>query len=270
MTEDFIVAAGSAKIVGLHAGDGPALVLLHAGVADHRMWRDQIAAFETAFHVIAYDRREFGQTNSPDEPFSHVDDLAAVLDHLGVGPAILVGSSQGGRIAIDFALAHPGRVRALVLVSTAISGAPSEPVPPGVEELSQALDRAEEDGDLDRVNAIEAHLWLDGPLCDEDRVRGAVRDLFLDMNGIALRKPEIPLERNPPSALGRLDRLTMPTLLISGELDFAYVRNRHRDLAQKLPNSRETEIPGTAHLPNLEQPELFNRHVQEFLLGFRT
>lgn len=267
MTEDFIVAVGSAKIVGLHAGDGPALVLLHAGVADHRMWRDQITTFGSEFHVIAYDRREFGQTISPDEPFSQVDDLAAVLDHFGIGPAILVGCSQGGRIAIDFALAHPGRIKALVLVSTAISGAPSEPVPPGVEELSNALDRAEERGDLDRVNAIEAHLWLDGPLSPEGRVQGAVRDLFLDMNGIALRKLEIPLEHDPPSAVNRLADLDMPALLISGGLDFPYIRNRHTELARKLPNCRAAEIAGTAHLPNLERPAQFSAHLKEFLRG---
>lgn len=270
MTEEFIVATGAAKIAGEHAGQGRVLVLLHAGVADRRMWRDQIAAFASAFHVIAYDRREFGQTVSPDEPFSQVEDLKAVLDHFGAGSAILIGCSQGSRVAIDFALANPGRVEALVLVSTAISGAPSEPVPPGVEYLSAALDKAEEDGDLDRVNAIEAHLWLDGPLSAEGRVQGAMRDLFLDMNGIALRKPQIPQERDPPSAVHRLSELTMPTLLISGELDFDYIRSRNRDLARKLPNSRAAEVPGTAHLPNLEQPELFNRHLGEFLRGFGT
>ena len=265
MTQDFIVAAGAAKIAGVHAGQGPALVLMHAGVADHRMWRDQIAAFGSAFHVIAYDRREFGQTVSPDEPFTHVEDLAVVLDHFGIASAILVGCSQGGRIAIDFALANPGRVPALVLISTAISGAPAEPVPPGVETLSVALDRTEEDGDLDRVNAIEAHLWLDGPLSVEGRVTGPARDLFLDMNGIALRKPEIPLERNPPSAYERLGMLTMPALVLWGDLDFSYIQTRCAELSRTLPDARGALIPGTAHLPNLEQPGQFNRHLQDFL-----
>ncbi len=270
MTDDFVVATGEAKIVGVHSGAGPALVLLHAGVADHRMWRNQIAALESAFHVIAYDRREFGQTVSPDVPFTHVEDLATVLDHFGIGPAILVGCSQGGRVAIDFALANPGRVPALVLISTDISGAPAEPVPAGVEDISAALDKAEEEDDLDRVNAIEAHLWLDGPLSAEGRVTGPARALFLDMNGIALRKPEIPLERIPPGVYHRLSELTMPTLLISGELDFVCVRSRHAELARALSNARTAEIPGTAHLPNLERPESFNAHLREFLRGFGT
>lgn len=265
MAESFSVSSGAARLVGVQAGAGPCVVLLHAGVADHRMWRDQIAALRDRFRVIAYDRREFGQTESPDEPFRHIDDLAVVLDHFDVENAILVGCSQGGRVAIDFALAHADRVAALVLVSTAITGAPAAPVPAGVEGLSAALDAAEETGDLDQVNAIEAHLWLDGPLSQEGRVSGPVRDLFLDMNGIALRKPEIPKEQIPPDAYGRLAALTMPVLLISGDLDFDYVRARHVHLAQTLPDVRSVEIPGMAHLPSLEQPAAFNDHLLGFL-----
>ncbi len=265
MIESVTIPSGSARIHCVRAGAGPAVVLLHAGVADHRMWRDQIAALQDRFHVIAYDRREFGQTDSPDEPFRHIDDLAVVLAELKVESAILVGCSQGGRVAIDFALAHPEHVPALVLVSTAITGAPATPVPAGVEALSDALDAAEEAGDLDRVNAIEAHLWLDGPLSQEGRVSGPIRDLFLDMNGTALRKPEIPKEQFPPDAYGRLSELAMPILLISGELDFDYVRARHMHLAQTVANAQAVEMAGTAHLPSLEQPDLFNRHLQGFL-----
>ncbi len=265
MADDFTVRSGSARIFGVHAGSGPTVVLLHAGVADHRMWRDQIAALQDRFHVIAYDRREFGRTDSPDEPFLHIEDLAQVLSHLDVQSATLVGCSQGGRIAIDFALAHPERVPALVLVSTAITGAPTAPVPAGVEALSDALDAAEEAGDLDRVNAIEAHLWLDGPLCEEGRVSGPIRDLFLDMNGIALRKLEIPKEETPQDAYDRLADLAMPILLISGGLDFDHIRARHAHLAKTVPNARAVEMPGTAHLPSLEQPERFNRDLLAFL-----
>ena len=265
MTDSFTVTIGAATIYGVHAGSGPALVLLHAGVADHRMWHDQIAALRDRFHVIAYDRREFGRTDSPDEPFLHIDDLGTVLAHFDIGPAILVGCSQGGRVAIDFALAHPDRVPALVLVSTDITGAPSAPPPQGVETISAALDAAEEAGDLDRVNAIEAHLWLDGPLSAEGRVVGPARDLFLDMNGIALRKLPIYEERFPPSAFDRLAELSMPTLLVSGALDFDYVRARHAHLARALPNVRAVEMPSTAHLPNLEQPQRVNEHFLTFL-----
>jgi len=117
----------------------------------------------------------------------------------------------------------------------------------------------------DRVNAIEAHLWLDGPLSPEGRVKGELRDLFLDMNGVALRKPAIPKERTPPSAFERLAELTMPTLLVWGDLDFAYIRSQCEHLARSLPDARTAEIAGTAHLPNMEQPERFNDLLRSFL-----
>jgi pimeloyl-ACP methyl ester carboxylesterase len=140
--------------------------------------------------AIAYDRRGFGETRAEKEDFSAMADLLAVIDVVGNGaPAILVGCSQGGRIALDAALLHPSHVRALVLIAPAASGAPEPIYPPGIEGLMARLKDAEQAGDLDRVNAIKAHLWLDGPLQPEGRVAGEARRLFLDMNAIALRSP---------------------------------------------------------------------------------
>ena len=84
--------------------------------------------------------------------------------------SILLACSQGSRVAIDFTLAHPERVRGLILLSSAVSGAPPEPVPDDIRPLDDALDAAEEADDIDRMNAIEAHIWLDGPRSAENRV----------------------------------------------------------------------------------------------------
>lgn len=121
-----VISSGRAQLHADSAGSGAPVVLLHAGVADRRMWRDQVDALAAAsFHATAYDRRGFGDSLHAEESYSQVGDLLAVLDHVAPGQAaILVGCSQGGKIAIDFALAHAARVRALVLVAPAISGAP--------------------------------------------------------------------------------------------------------------------------------------------------
>jgi pimeloyl-ACP methyl ester carboxylesterase len=137
---DFTLASGRARLAGVEAGSedsgGPPAVFLHAGVADRRMWQDQIAAFAPGRRVVAYDRRGFGETRGQPETFSHLDDLLAVLDQLGIASAVLVGCSQGGRIAIDFALTHPDRVAGLFLAAPAVTGAPSPPAfPPAVEAL---------------------------------------------------------------------------------------------------------------------------------------
>ena len=249
-------------------GQGETLVFLHAGVADKRMWRPQLAAFADSHRAVAYDRRGFGETEAEDVPFSHIDDLKAVLDALDAEQATLVGCSQGGRIALDFCLTHPARVIGLVLVAPAVSGAAwLEQFSERVQARLDELDKAEETGDLAKVNELEAQLWLDGPASPAGRVSGELREMFLDMNGLALAKSELTQEAEPPSALGRLSNITAPTLLLWGELDFSHVRERCRELLATIPNAAGKELKGAAHLPNLELAEQVNERLRTFLEG---
>ncbi len=262
------LSVGTARFALVDEGEGTPIVFLHAGVADHRMWLGQIdLAADLGFRAIAYDRRGFGGTIcDPDEGFSNVGDLEALLDALQVRSAILVGCSQGGRIAIDFALAHPERVIALVLVSSAVSGAPAdEDYPDAYQPLIAAYEMAEEYDDPDMMNKVEAHAWLDGPGTPGNRVTGPLRDLFYDMNGIALRHPELTAEEEPPSAWDRISRLNQPALLVSGSLDWSYILERHDHLEAEMPNAFAAMIEDTAHLPSLERPDLFNPLLEEFL-----
>jgi len=276
MPKTFTVASGRASLAGTTDGGedsgGPPLVFLHAGVADQRMWQAQMAAFAPTRRVVAYDRRGFGDTEGPAETFSHVDDLKAVLDHLMLEPPVLVGASQGGRIAIDFALTYPDGAAGRFLVSPAVTGAPSPgEYPPAVEALLDQVEEAEEAEDLERVNRLEAWIWLDGPAGDEGRVGGALRDLFLDMNAIALKAPEPGDETNPassPAAYTRLGDLKLPAQVLWGDLDFSHIQQRCMHLVQAMPRAVGSAIPGSAHLPNLEQPDVFNRHLQTFLVTF--
>jgi pimeloyl-ACP methyl ester carboxylesterase len=271
MIDATFIQSGHARLAAECGGSGAPIVLLHAGVADRRMWSNQLQWLSAEFRALAYDRRGFGQTAHADEPYSHVKDLLAVIDAMTSRAAILVGCSQGGRIAIDTVLAYPDRVCALVLVAPAVSGEPdSDDFPPLIRAMVEELERAEEAGDLDRINAIEAHAWLDGPLAREGRVGGALRELFLEMNGIALRSEPLGTELEPPSAIEHLHRIKVPTLLIWGDLDFPDVQQRCRQLAAALPNALACELAGTAHLPNLEQPTEFNRELRAFLSQLRA
>ena len=260
------VKSGSAALAVECAGNGPPVIFLHANVADSRMWRAQMDSIGTDNMAIAYDRRGFGKTITGPGDFSAVSDLMAVIDVVSDGsPAILVGCSRGGRVAIDAALQYPERFRALALIAPSIIGAPGAINSPEIQDLMRHVTEVEETGDLDLLNAAEARIWLDGPLGAEGRVEGDARRLFLDMNGIALRlESDTEAEIDTASAYHRLSDISMPTLVISGDLDFPFIQDRSRHIAQTVRNGSHHEVPGTAHLPSLERPA----EITELLAGF--
>lgn len=241
----------------------PPVVLIHAGIADSRMWDDLFAALAPAFTVTRYDLRGFGRTPPAPGQFAHHEDLAALLLHLGIGRAALVGCSIGSRIALDFALSYPERVARLVMISPTVSGFQYDgPPPPQAAEL----DAADAAGDLARVNELEMQIWVDGPRRKPDQVNPAVRALAAQMNAIALANEgageEAPVR---PPAVERLSELAVPLLVITGELDAARTQATAEHLRAALPHARRATVPAAAHLPGMEQPEMVNRLVIEFL-----
>lgn len=262
------IASGRATLAAEVTGSGEPVVFLHAAVCDSRMWRAQLDAVAASHLAIAYDRRGFGQTVAEQEDYSAVGDLLTVIDTVAKGaPAILVACSQGGRVALDAALLHPARIRGLVLISPSVSGAPDPVLPPGLEALVAAQKAAQDAGDLDRVNAIKAHLWLDGPLQPEGRVTGPARQLFLDMNGIALRAAPAGANIDTVAAFPRLGEIMAPALVICGDADFPHIHTRSRDMAAAMPNASFHSLPGAAHLPSLERPADITRLLMAFLAG---
>ncbi len=255
MPSNHRIASGRATLAAEVVGSGDPVVFLHASVCDSRMWRAQLDGVGANHKAIAYDRRGFGKTRAEKEDFSAVADLMAVIDATANGtPAILVGCSQGGRIALDAALWHPSCVRALVLIAPTVSGAPEAIYPPEIKGLLARLKEAEAAGDLDQVNAIKARLWVDGPLEPEGRVVGQARRLFLDMNAIALRSPPTGSDLDVAPAFHRLGEISVPSLVIWGDLDFPHIQERSRHIATVMSNGSGHALTGAAHLPSLEQP----------------
>ncbi|MBN9309893.1 MAG: alpha/beta hydrolase [Devosia sp.] len=266
MTSPFEIPFDGAVIRGEADGFGIPVVFLHSGVTDRRMWGEQMQMLaEEGYHVISYDRRGYGETTTEDVPFNHLIDLEAVLDRLSVHAAILVGASMGGGLAIDFALEHPERTIALVLMGTAVTGAEGYEVDEEVEQLEEAFEYARERGNIGTANRIEAHLWLDGPYGEAGRVTGDARQLFLAMNEIHLNHPELTQEERPESAMDNVHTINAPTLLVVGELDCSDIIALHEDLSEEIENSFAVVIEDTAHFPSLERPDLFNPILGEFL-----
>ena len=267
------VRSGSAELCVEDTGGSAApVVCLHAGVTDRRLWGPQVEALRATQRVVTYDRRGFGETRLPPqhaarEAYSHVADLLAVLDTLLIDRAVLMGCSQGGRIAIDMALAHPERVRALVLVACAVSGAPEvdDPYPPLIQARVEAYEAAERCGDQAALNELDAQFWLDGPEQPSGRVVGALRELFLAMNAIPLASGSPGDEIAAPPAWERLEEIPVPTLVVWGTLDFAPLGARMREIVQRIPQVASVVMDGVAHLPGLEKPAEFNRALRAFL-----
>lgn len=246
------------------AGEGRALVLVHAGIADSRMWDEQFGAFARHFRVLRYDRRGFGRTRMTAGPYSHHEDLYNLLRHLKIERAILVGCSQGGKTVMDFTLEHPGMTTALVLVASALGGFEFTGEQP---RQWKELEQADEAGDLERVNELELQIWVDGPHRTPLQVDASLRERVREMNRIALQAPqglslEQPLE---PAAIRRLDEIQVPTLVVAGDLDTPKTIAAAGVLAEEISGAQSVVIEGTAHLPNMERPEEFNRHVLSFL-----
>ena len=238
--------------------DGPHVALLHAGVADRRVWRDVAPELHAlGADVLTLDRRGFGETPAGEGDFRHVDDLLEMLD----GPTWLVGNSMGGALALDAALVAPEQVAGLVLIAPAVSGAPEgslESLDPDTARIIQAIMAADAAGDLDAVNRHEAHLWLDGPSSPEGRVGGDARELALDMNAIALRSgaPE-DAGSSGVDAWSRLEEIRVPATIAWGELDEPDAAVVGHELERRLRDARPAVVlPGVAHLPSLERPDL--------------
>jgi len=255
MSERFVIAADGCDLAGERwAGGNELVLLLHEGVSDRRGWREVAGLLSPQVSIVAYDRRGYGESPVSAAEFRHVDDLLSVLDREGSERAWLVGASAGGGVALDAAILFPERVAGLVLLGTAVSGAP-EPLPDEeVERIDALWEQAHAAGDLDELNRLETWLWLDGP-ASEGRVTGPARELALDMNAIILRNGDSE-DRGDSGvdAWGRLTEVTVPVTVACGSLDATFLVEQNKELATRLPDSRYVELPGVAHQPYLEQP----------------
>ena len=259
------VPVGRYSLYYEETGKGEPLILIHGGLLDRRMWDGQFELFSRWSRVIRYDNRNHGLSRGLPDSFSYHEDLNRIMEALGIQRARLVGLSLGGAIAIDFALAHPEKVSALVLVSSGLSGYEFRDSTLKVNQKKQADAAARKD-----MNAYVEYFqrsWTDGPHRTPEQVNRDVRQKVREMCKATLSKPEpdnttIPLE---PPAVGRLSSIHIPTLFVLGDLDMASIQEISGLVLKGIPGSRKVVIKGAAHMVNMEKPEEFNEVVGEFL-----
>lgn len=233
---------------------GADVLLIHAGVNDRRSWQHVVERLGADHRCVAYDTRGYGETTyEREDGWSPVADAVAVLDAGGLHRPIVVACSMGGQTAIDLALAHPDRVAALLLIGTAVRGAPYPDLTEGpTAELNARIEAADAVGDLEEVGRLDAWMWLDGPAAPEGRVGGPARELFFDMNGRALRAEDPGAQAEIAPAWPRLGEITAPTLLMVGRLDAEEILVIDEQAAELIPGARLRFLDGVAHVPQLE------------------
>jgi pimeloyl-ACP methyl ester carboxylesterase len=247
-------------------GSGDPLLMIHGGLGSLRMWDGQVPAFAERYRVIRYDTREFGRTETDDVEFRDLDDARAVLDHLEVSSAYVVGTSRGGMIGLDFLLEHPDRVDAFVSIASGVGGfdanLPEEQRPPFGE-----MNRLWDAKDWEALAELETQVWVDGWGQPETRVdpeiRKTVKGWILE-NYQAEKAEGRPQPTTPPAA-ERLDQVRVPVLVLVGLADEAQTVAGGLHLAESVAGAKLVEFPGVAHMIHLEEPERVNRLVLEFL-----
>jgi pimeloyl-ACP methyl ester carboxylesterase len=245
------------------AGQGSALLLLHAGIVDRRMWDDVWRSLSTRHRVIRFDMRGYGETPLPDGPFVYAADAAALLAELGVERAHVAGVSMGAGVALDLTLAHPEIVDRLVLIGAGIGGWDyAEDMDEFDAEETAALER----GDLDEASWINVRFWVDGHGRPGGEADPSVRQRVFEMQKLAF-------EMDNDAAEGgwlvsdrhlQLGQVGAPTLVAVGEYDRPDMIAIARKLAQAIPNARLEVLRGVAHVPPMEAPAELSR----LLLGF--
>jgi 3-oxoadipate enol-lactonase len=256
------VNVGDASINYELSGKGPVVVLIHGWAQDLTIWDDQVAALSPKYRVLRYDRRSYGSSTGHADPTAEPDDLRILLDSLKVPSVIVVGLSAGARTALNFAVAFPGRVRALVLYG---SGPPA-----GFQPM------AEERGPNPRIDIARNYgldslrKWVEGTGFhweppNNPGYRRRVDRMWSRYDGRDL------LDRRPPSGRVRvagmddLAKIRVPTLILVGDHERSLLRLVADTLTERIPNARQIVIPDAGHGIHFAQPERFNTALLEFL-----
>ncbi len=270
MTAFIEVPGGRLHVVD--EGDGPPIVLLHAGIANLRSW-DAVAPLlvGAGYRVVRYDQRGFGESTTEDVAFSNRADVIAVLDSLGIGRAALVGNSRGGVIAFDTAIEFTARIVAVIGVAAGLGGFEGTATPEelAIFEAADALEGADPP-DVPAIADAMVRIWVDGPGQAADRVPSPIREAIRAQQTDVLRPGRIegdPIVLHPP-ANDRLASLTMPVLAVAGTLDATELVDTARHLEANIPNARAVIWDDVAHMIGMEQPERLAHLIATFLAPF--
>ena len=251
------------------AGSGPAIAFIHAGIADRRMWGREFTSLSQGHTVVRYDRRGFGRSPAAAAPYSEVADLRALVGHLRVESLTLVGCSNGGAIALDFAVEHPRLLRALLLVAPGVSGFDGSTDPEGKPDYDadglrlkpafQAWGDGRKDEALRQLRGYWCSMQKGASLDLVDRMmQENAHEIFTDTSAAHVQAVD-------PPALQRLKSIRVPTTVLYGDHDEPTGGWIARRIAKEIPGAVYVPVAGADHLVNLSRPDAFDDALRRLL-----
>jgi pimeloyl-ACP methyl ester carboxylesterase/8-oxo-dGTP pyrophosphatase MutT (NUDIX family) len=249
MSQGFVIVP-TGKLYYEDSGSGEPIVFIHGFTLDNRMWQPQVEALSKSYRTVAYDVRGFGQSSIPTEPYTHYDDLLALLDCLKIAKAHLVGLSMGGGIASAFTILHPERVTSLTLLDSDLHGYPSS-VDWNVHAKEAGIEGA-------KANWL-AHDVFARTRTNQEIAR-KLTEIVQDYSGWHW------LHRDFDKRIDvrkRLHEITCPVQVVVGEKDLPYFHEIARFICDRIPQARLGVIKGVGHMTNMETPEECNKLVEE-------
>jgi 3-oxoadipate enol-lactonase len=255
------------------SGKGPAIVFIHAAIADRRMWNREFAIYAKDRTVVRYDVRGFGRSPPASTEYSDVDDLRRLLAHIGARTATLVGCSNGGRIALDFAVENPDQVAGLLLVSPGVSGFTAELAPEGKPVFEQDNVRSAKipgawkaGRKQEAIEALREYWTAAQEGANLELVRTMMKEnaeeIFTDSSASHNRVPD-------PPAVGRLGSISAPTAVLLGDRDEPSMTFIVRTVVRGIPRAKLVPVPGADHLVNLSRPADFDKALRQLLESVR-
>ncbi len=248
-------------------GQGPVLVLIHAGFLDCRMWDSQFQSYSKNYKIIRYDVRGYGRSSTARSEFSDHSDLLTVLTHLNIARATIIGVSNGGRIALDFAVEHPERVQSLILVSPGVSGykvsgPEEEKLWNEFEEQMKPQEVADREGRAADAVEMDVNAWA---AAADPVSRQKIREMALDNFHVYKDKPWTFMTKLNPPAFQRLPEIHVPSLFIIGDKDVPAQILEVENIHNHMPGSKKVLIKGADHIANMSKQEEFDRTALDFL-----
>ena len=261
------VRSGAGELALEVAGRGNPVVLIHGWGVDRRMWAHQVSAFRRHFTTVSFDRRGCGQTTAPADPRLELEDLDTILDELKLKAAGIVGMSQGGRIAMRYALTRPSRVTGLVL-----QGAPLDDTPlplagdPSLLPLARLAELLRRGDRASLARELTQHPLMNAG-SRRSQAQAEIDAMLQDYRGEdLLRFVAAPAESDPLLAAD-LAAIQAPTLVITGSNELLWLRRIADRIGRNIYGARRRVIRGGGHFVNMTHIGDYNRCVVEFLVN---